>query len=142
MKLTVLIALIMLLLSSSVSAGFYSKNYDRSSSVVATVEIEGKGIYNLVVSIQFMGKPKDKKIFKTDEYAELVNRLNVEARSVALRRILASNSLKISELVTLKNSIEKEIESIIPTLKKKYNVNESVEVVYSISSFYLLEPSN
>jgi len=142
MKVYLLLAFGMLVFATNASASFYSDSFDRTGAVVASVEVEGKGIYNLVVSLEFMGKPKDKKIFSSDEYAELINRLNVEGKGVALRTILSSNLVKISDLKELELSIEQEIIKLIDKLKPKYDISSSTEVVFSISSFYLMEPQN
>ena len=140
MKTKIIVTVLLLLVSTNLSASFYKGTYERSGTVVATVDIVGKGIYNLVVSIQFMSKPKDKKKFETDEYVELINRLNVESKGIVLKKILTSNSIKLTDLIKLESSIEQDIDNLVKTLKTKYNVPSSTEVVYSISSFYLLEP--
>ncbi|MGD8642527.1 MAG: hypothetical protein PVG89_17970 [Gammaproteobacteria bacterium] len=142
MKFSLLVAFALLAFVSSASASFYSGSFDRSSAVVASVEVEGKGIYNLVVSLEFMGKPKDKKIFSSDEYTELIKRLNIEGKGVALRAILSSNTLKITDLEGLEKSIEQGINKLIEKLKPTYDISSSTEVVFSISSFYLMEPHN
>ena len=140
----ILLLTIILLLASSTSAfaSFYSSGYDARGTVVASVEIEGKGIYNLVVSIQFLNKPFDKRDYTSDEYEELIKRLAVEWRGIALKTVFESNKYKITDLPALKAKVDTEIQKLIKLSKKKHGVKESIEVVYSISSFYLLEPSS
>lgn len=135
-------AILFLIFSTSSFAGFYKSSYDTRGNVVAAVEIEGKGIYNLIVSIQFLNQPYDKRDYTSDDYQELLKRLAVEWREVALKTILETNKLKMADLPELKVSVENEIEHLIRTSKKKHSVREDVEVVYAISSFYLLEPNN
>lgn len=152
MKINHLIATILFLLASkSAFAGLYSSNitfsglypsnYDPRSSVIASVEIEGKGIRNLVVSIQFLEKPFNKREYASDEYGELINRLSVEWRGVALKKVLESNKYKITDLSELEDSVDVGVKKLINQLKRIYGVKEGIEVVYSISSFYLLDPS-
>jgi hypothetical protein len=135
-------AIILLVFSSCALAGYYKSGFGTDGNVVAAVEIEGKGIYNLIVSIQFLNQPYDKRDYTSDDYQELLKRLAVEWRGVALKTILEKNRYKISELPELKISIENEIDHLIRSAKKKHSVREDVEVVYAISSYYLLEPKN
>ncbi|MBU0681305.1 MAG: hypothetical protein KKD73_07780 [Proteobacteria bacterium] len=129
---------LLLLTASNSCAGLYSFSYDRSGAVVATVEIENKGIFNLVTSIDFLRKPQDNKIFGSDEYQDMINRVSVEARGVMLQTILEAKQIKLSELAALKGKIEKEIENLIDKNKGIYGVT-STPVVFSIGTFYLLE---
>ena len=63
--------MIVLLLAQGALAGFSSYNNPYSSdSVVAPIQIKDKGIYNLVVAIQFLNEPYDQKVYKSDEYAD------------------------------------------------------------------------
>lgn len=127
-------------LASNSFAGFYSSSYDTSGAVVAAVKIENKGIYNLITSIQFLRKPQDKKIFGTDEYEHMINQLSVEARGVVLQKILEAKAIKISDFAALKKSIEEEVLTLIEKTKKIHGVAPNTEVVFSIGTFYLLEP--
>jgi len=139
---TFLMGLILLLILPSASnAGFYSSQYSRETgTIVASVQIKDKGIYNLIVSAKFLRRPQDKKIYKTDEYERFLDRLEVEWRGVALQKILESKELSVTELVNLKNSIQEEIVKLIERLKEKLVPDQNVEVVFSLSDFFLLEP--
>ena len=134
--------IIMLVASTNAFGGFYSSSYDSSGTVVASVEIEDKGIYNLVVSIQFLNKPYDKREYESDSYEELINRLSIEWRGVALKKILESNKYKVSDLKTLEASVESEVHKLIKLSKQKHGLSQGIEVIFSISSFYLIEPSD
>ena len=131
-----------LLTTSNAFAGFYSSSYDASVAVVATVEIENKGIYNLITSIQFLRKPQDNKIFGTDEYEYMINQLSVEARGVILQKVLEAKEIKITDFAALKSSIENEIRNLIENTKKKHGISQSTEVIFSLGNFYLLEPKD
>jgi hypothetical protein len=136
----VVIATLFLLTTSNSFAGFSSYNsYDTSGSIVASVEIENKGIYNLITSIQFLRKPQDRKIFGTDEYEYLINQLSVEARGVILQEILQAKTIKVTDFAALKSSIENEIRNLIANTKKKHGVSAGTEVIFSLGNFYLLE---
>jgi hypothetical protein len=134
------LAIFLLIFSTSAFAGFYKSGFGTNGNVVAAVEIDGKGIYNLIVSIQFLQQPYDKRDYTSDDYLELLKRLSVAWRGVALKTILEKNGYSMSELAELKISIENEIDHLIRNAKKKHSVREDVEVVYAISSYYLLEP--
>ena len=96
------IAIILIILfSSNADAGLgsslYSSRYGRETgTVVAAVQIKDKGLYNLVISAQFLRRPQDTKVFKSDEYNQLIDRLMVEWHGVALQKVLKSNELTIS----------------------------------------------
>jgi hypothetical protein len=139
---TFYIALILLLfLTSNSLAGFYSSSYSRESgSIVAAVQIKDEGIFNMIISANFLRMPQDKKIYKSDEYEQLMDRLQVEWRGIALQKVLESKELKIEDLIHLKNSIHTEIVSLTKQLKKKLVPGQNVEVVFSLSDFFLLEP--
>ena len=133
--------LIILLLASNAVAGFSSYNNPYSTdSVVAPIQIKDKGIYNLVISIQFLNEPYDKKIYESDAYENFIRRLNIEWSGVALQQILISKEQNINDLVGLKGNIETEITKLADKLKNKYSLDKNVEVVFSLSNFYLLEP--
>lgn len=135
-------AILLLIFSTSTFASIYSSSYGTRGNVVASVEIEGKGIYNLIVSIQFLNQPYDKRNYTSDEYEELIKRLSVEWRGVALKTILETNTYKITDLPKLKATVETELQHLIKSSKKKHGVKQNTEVVYSISSFYLMEPNS
>ena len=123
----------------SAFAGFYSSSSSSTGGALATsVEIEGGGIYNLVVSVQFLREPYDKSPYSSDDYEEMIKRLNVEWRDVVLQRVLSENNIKISELTTLKKNISSDLSLLVAKAKKKHGVTENTEVVYSISGFYLV----
>ncbi len=140
---TIVLVFLMLLFSSNTFAGLYSSGYSREQgTLVAAVEIEGKGIFNLIISVHFLRKPQDKKVFSSNAYEHLIDRLMVEWRKVALEKVLSANVLKVTDLAALKNSIETEIEKLASQLKNKLLPEQNVEVVFSISDFYLLEPKD
>ena len=135
------ITTLFLLTASSSFAGFSSYNsYDTSGSIVAAVEIENNGIYNLITSIQFLRKPQDSKIFGTDEYEYMINQLSIEARGVILQKILEAKTIKVTDFAALKSSIENEIRNLIENTKKKHGVAAGTAVVFSLGNFYLLDP--
>jgi hypothetical protein len=135
---TLLLALLIVSFTTDSYAGFKYSSYDSGGSVVAAIEIEGKGIYNLVLSAQFLNEPYDKKPYTTDQYEELINRVSVEWRGVALRAVLENNKYKMSDLPALELKANNAIKELIKTLKGKYGIKDSTEVVYSITSIYLV----
>lgn len=142
------IAIILIITSTSnafadLTSGFYTARYSGGEgSVIAAVEIKDKGMFNLIVSIQFLRKPKESKIYKSDEYEQLIDRLLIESRGIALQKILEAKELKLSDFAELKNNIETEIQKRVMDLKNRYLPDKDVEVVFSISNFFLLEPNN
>ena len=135
--------LIVLLMISDVLAGFSSYNSPYSSdSVIAPIQIKDKGMYNLVISIQFMNEPYDKKVYKSDAYQNFVRRLKVQWSGVALLQVLKSKEQSINDLAHLKGNIEAEIAELVDQLKNKYSIEKNVEAVYSLSNFFLLEPKH
>jgi len=127
---------------SSASAGYFKSSIDSRGAASAAVEIEGNGIYNLIVSVQFLKQPYDKKEYDNDNYEELINRLTVEWRGLALNKVLESNNYKISDLAALKKQVESEIQSLINSSKSKHGVNQKTEVIYSITSFVLVSTTD
>jgi len=121
-------------------AGFSSATYDTSNVVVAAVEIEGKGIYNLITSIQFLRTPKDNKVFGSDDYEYLINQLNVESKGVILQRILSTQALKMTDFSTLKLNIEKDIQLLIEKTKKQHDIAPDTAVIFAIGTIYLDVP--
>jgi len=135
------VPLFFLLISNSFAGGFGYPTYNSKGSLVASVEIEDKGFYNLVMSIIILKEPRDEKDYTSDEYEELIENLVVKWRGIALQKTLELNTIKRSELVTLKISIETEIEKYAEELKVKYNVPKKAEIIFSLSDFYLIRPS-
>ncbi len=135
------ILIVLLFTSDAFAGGFssYEAPYSKDN-VVAAIQIKDKGIYNLVVSIQFLNTPYDDKPYKSDAYEKLVKRLKVEWCSITIHQILKSKELSINDLANLKGSIETEITKLADQLKSKYSLDKNVEVVFSISNFFLLEP--
>ena len=122
-------------------SGFFSTGYTGGEgSVIAAVEIKDKGLFNLIVSIQFLRKPRESKIYKSDEYEQLIDRLLIESRGIALQKMLEAKDLKLTDLAQLKNTIEAEISNKITELKNRYVPGKDVEVVFSLSNFFLMEP--
>ena len=99
------------------SSGFYARG---EGSVIAAVQIKDKGIYNLVVSIQFLRNPTKSKIYRSNEYEQLIDRLIIESRGIALQKILESKELSLTDLAGLRNTIDTEIRKLIADLKEMY----------------------
>ncbi len=135
--------LIVFLLAPNVLAGFssYSSPYS-SGNVIAPIQIKDKGMYNLVISIQFLNEPYEKKPYESDAYENFIRRLKVEWSGVALLQVLKAKEQSINDLAELKDNIEAEIAKLADQLKNKYSLNKDVEVVFSLSNFFLLEPKN
>lgn len=137
----IIASIFLILCSSNAVASMYSSDYNREAgTIIAAVQIKGKGIYNLIVTIQFMRKPQDNKVYKSDEYEKYMDRLAIESRGIALKIILERKELTVSDLNELRKVIETEIRNHAAQLKKNLIPNHNVEVVFSISNFYLLEP--
>ena len=133
--------LIVLFLASNAFAGFSSYNNPYSSdSVVAPIQIKDKGLYNLVVSIQFLREPYERKIYESDQYENFIERLKVEWSGVALLEVLEAKEQGINDLANLKGKIEAEVTKLADQLKPKYSLKNNVEVVFSLSNFFLIEP--
>jgi len=126
---------------SAFAGGFYSSPSHRGH-IATSVAIENKGIFNLVVAIEFLKEPLDKAPFTSGDYEEMMKRLNVEWSGVVSKRILTSNNYKVTDLAVLKENIEKDLEVLISESKKKHNVDPNAEVVFSIGSFYLVNLNN
>ena len=137
----IIATIIVLIFLSNSFAGFGSYNSPyRSDTVVAPIIIKEKGLYNMVVSIQFLNEPYDQKKYKTDEYESFIKRLSVEWSGVALHEILKVPEQNVSDLAELKKNIETEIAKLADQLKTKYKIEKNVEVVFSLSNFFVLEP--
>ncbi len=139
-KSNLLLACILLLLSTTTYGGFSSySGYNNQGSVMAAVEIEGKGIYNLVISVQFLSQPFDKKPYSSDAYEELLKRLSVEWKGVVLKEVLINNLYKVTDLGALKEKVKSAIQKQINSAKNKYGIDKDAEVVFSVGSFYLVD---
>jgi hypothetical protein len=133
---------LILLLTTNAFGGLSYSSYDSRGSVIATVEIEGKGIYNLVLSIQFLNEPYDKREYTSDAYEELINSLSVEWRGVALKAVLEDNKYNVADLSALEVKVNAAVQDLIKTSKKKHGINNNIEVVYSITSLYIVDTSD
>lgn len=139
--LCIMIFVLALFASNAVAEGFskYEAPYSKDNAV-APVQIKDKGIYNLVVSIQFLNTPYDDKIYKSDAYERFMKRLKVDWSGVAVLHILKTTEMSVTDLAGLKGNIEAEISRLADQLKSRYMLDKNVEVVFSISNFFLLEP--
>ena len=138
--------LVFLLMSSGAVAGFGSGSdyyaISGSNSVAAPVWVEGEGLFNLVVSLDFLGRPEDTKLYKSDSYSQLINHLSVKWRSIALDKILAVSTIEKGGLADLKKEIESAVDKLVKDESAKLMGDQKVEVVYSLTHFVLLEPRN
>jgi len=138
--------LVFLVLSSSAIAGYGSGSgyypLSDSNNVVAPVWIEGEGLFNLEVSLDFLGRPEDTKLYKSDSYTQLIDRLSVKWRSIALDKILAVSTIEMGGMADLKKEIELAVDKLVKDESAKLMGDQKVEVVYSLSRFMLLEPRN
>ncbi len=142
---TISIAILMVaLIASSAFAGFssYSDSSNSRDTVIAPIQIKNKGMYNLVVSIQFLHAPTEEKAYKSDPYEKFMRRLQVEWSGIAINQILKAKEQSVNDLGNLKANIEGEITKLANQLKNKYAVDKNVEVVFSLSNFFLLEPKD
>jgi len=137
----IMIVFVVLFTSNAFAEGWskYEAPYSKDNAI-APVQIQDKGIYNLVVSIQFLNTPYDEKTYKSDVYERFIKRLKVDWSSVAILQILKAKEMSITDLASLKGNIEAEITKLADQLKSKYSLDKNVEVVFSISNFFLLEP--
>ncbi len=134
--------LFVILFASNAFAGLssYSDSLERSDTVIAPIQIKNKGLYNLVISIHFLGAPSEDKVYKSDPYEKFMRRLQVEWSGVAIHQVLKAKEQNINDLANLKANIEGEITKLANQLKNKYLVERNAEVVFSLSNFFLLEP--
>jgi len=142
MKYLFLPLLALLLSCGTVFASFSASYYDSSNSIVAAVQIEKGGIYNLVTAVQFMGKPQDKKIFSEDNYQEMLNELRFVASGVILQKMLEAKLKSVADLAPLKLAIEAEIRTLIDKTKRKHGVKPEAEVIFALDSLYLMVPGS
>ncbi len=133
---------LLICLSSNVMAGSFYSSPSRGSSLATSVLIDDKGIFNLVISVNFLNEPFDKAPYTSDSYEEMIKRLNIEWHNVVLNQVLASNSYKTSDLPVLKKSIDSGLSQLVASTKKKYGIKDNVEVVYSVGNFYLVNINN
>jgi len=135
--------LMVLLFTSNALAGFSSySDISSSDSVIAPIQIKNRGMYNLVISIHFLNAPTEDKVYKSDPYEKFMRRLKVEWTGVAILQILNAKEQTVNDLANLKANIESEIAKLANQLKSKYSIDKNVEVVYSLSNFFLLEPKD
>ena len=136
-----MIVIAVLFTSNAFAEGWskYEAPYSKDNAV-APVQIKDKGIYNLVVSIQFLNTPYDDKLYKSDAYERFIKRLRIDWSGVAILQILKANEMNVTDLAGLKGNIEAEISKLADQLKSKYSLDKNAEVVFSISNFFLLEP--
>lgn len=97
-KFRLLLVAFMLLVSTQTFAGSFYSSPSLGGALATSVSIENKGIYNLVISVQFLKEPYDKAPFSSDNYEEMIQRLNVEWRGEVLKTVLESNEYKVSDL--------------------------------------------
>ena len=114
------IASIFILLTSTISlaGGYYDSPY-RSDNVIAPIHIEEEGIYNLVISIQFLNEPYEEKPYETDNYRKYIQRMSVEWSNAALDAALNSKVSKLEQLPKLKSDIESKVSDLANQLKSK-----------------------
>lgn len=129
-----------LLFSAQSFAGLGYKSLTTNSGIAAPIEIQDNGIYNLVINVEFLREPYDTKSYTHNDYAKLIQRLNVEWTAIAIETVLAKPNYKIADLAALKNELQQKLNQLIGKTKPKYNVEETTEVVYSIDSFYIIKP--
>ena len=128
------------ILSSSAFAGLGYNPRSTNSGIAVPIKLDNNEIYNLVVNVKFLKEPYDSRPYDADEYRKLIERLQVEWSSIAIQVVLESPSIKMAELERTKKTIESKISQLIVTTKRKYEIGENIEVVYSIYSFYLVKP--
>ncbi len=116
------------------------RRHSEFGAVAAAINVKEKGIYNLIVSANFLKRPADERVYKSDQYDILIDRLSVEWKGVALQAILESNDISFRDLVALKKSVEQAIQKHIDNRIKQYFRDQNVEIVFALSDFFLLEP--
>ena len=133
------VSLISILLTSTLSlaGGYYESPY-RFDNVIAPIQLENEGIYNLVISIQFLNEPYEEKPYETDNYKKFIQRMSVEWSNAALDAALNYKVSKIEQLPKLKSDIESKVLNLANQLKPKYSLKQDVEVVFTLSNFYLV----
>lgn len=140
MNLRVILVAIVFWASIPSFAGFSSyESFSSNGGVVAPIFINEQGLFNLVVSVQFVREPYEKGSYQSDEYHTFISRLSVEWQGLAIQKILDNPSIDSAGLSKLKESIESVINKLIEDTKFKYGIKDSTEVVYSVDKFYLIE---
>ena len=56
-----ILVLTITLLANNVNAGFGYKSLTSTSGIAVPINLDGEGIYNLVINVEFMKEPYDKK---------------------------------------------------------------------------------
>lgn len=140
MNLRAILLATVFLASTPSLAGFSSyESFSSNGGVVAPIVINEQGLFNLVVSVQFVREPYEKGSYESDEYHAFISRLSVEWQGLAIQKILDTPSIDPAGLSKLKESIESVINKLIEDTKSKYGIKDSTEVVYSVDKFYLIE---
>ncbi|PIE88811.1 MAG: hypothetical protein CR997_14445 [Acidobacteria bacterium] len=140
-KIFLIIIILLFLTSKNCLAGFssYKESY-ATDTAVASVYIKDQGIFNLVIKIQFLHEPYDKKPYTTDAYKNYINRLSVEWSEIATQNILSSNISNIKDIEKLRNDIKTGIGKRAELLKGSYSLTKKDEFIYSITGIYLVKP--
>ncbi len=125
---------------SSIYSPYDYGNDHFSENVIVSVQITDKGLYNLVVSIQTLEKPSSYKYSNT--YREMMRRFMVDARGITTQKILNRNELSVSDFAALREEIDAELSKLADVLVYKYFPNRHMNLVYSISDFFLLKPGD
>jgi len=133
---------LLLMMAWQTLAGSYYSSASLGGAITTSVSIEDKGIYNLVISVEFLTAPFDKAPFTSDNYEEMLKRLNVQWRGVVLKQVLQSSSYKMSDLALLKQQIDRELDKLVLEAKKKHRIKPNTEVIYAVGSFYLVNLNN
>ena len=140
-KIFVFLPILLLILSTNSFAGFSKSYYSNASENIAVaVQIKEMGIYNLCVSATFVSRPTEESIYESDEYEKIIERLRVEWQDLAINKILEAGELETKDLIKLKKNIHLEINNLAGQLKQKLLPKKKVDVIFSISDFFLLEP--
>ena len=139
---TKIAALLICLTPSLVFAGYFSSNYDRSSSVAVTIEVIEKGLFNLVVAATIVAEPYEKEPYDTDKYEQFVKRINSEWKGVAVHKILETSSIKLDGLNGLRAEIKSDVLKTAEALKSAYGIPADTELAFKITGFYLVNLNN
>ena len=126
--------------AGTIQSGCMSRCGGGGGTVTAAVELADKGTYNLFVSVMFLRKPLEKMVYDSDDYKFMLDRLSVQWRGVALETILASGKMNITDLSALKDNVETRIRKLVAGEKEKIFPGRDVEVVFSLTGFYLMVP--
>ncbi|WP_125783038.1 hypothetical protein [Pseudoalteromonas rubra] len=132
--------LLLILLSFNTYAGFRYSNSSAAGSVVVPVKLADEGLYNLVIGVEFMTRPYNKKPYDTDSYEELIDRIRIQWREPAIQTVLENTNIKLTELAGVKKAMVAKLDALIEKTKLNYGISKNTEVVYSVSHFYLSKP--